>query len=249
MMRSDDEGCSWSVTLTGSTVTATAASPNADGEAIVMAGTETDGIMRSIDGGRTWVGASAGLLDLEVLSMTLSPAFADDNTGFVGTASGLYRTRNGGKAWRWLELPVMETVVQSLALAPDFGLTRIVLAGTEGDGLLRSGDAGRTWQMIDGLRDQSIAALTWSVGANSTAFAATDEGIVRSDDSGLTWSKMSDPDSVIALSVLRDKTASTETVVAGRAAGGIVRSNDGAKTWTPSSIISPADVADKSESI
>ena len=43
-----------------------------------------------------------------------------------------------------------------------FGEDRLVLAGTEADGLLRSDDAGATWHRPPSLVDQGITAVTFS---------------------------------------------------------------------------------------
>src|SRR5712692_6364442 len=90
LYRSSDAGESWAPVLVGSRMfsVATAADSGGDGST-VLAGTDTDGVLRSEDSGRTWTGANAGLVDLTVIALALSPAFGSDRTGFAGTASGL----------------------------------------------------------------------------------------------------------------------------------------------------------------
>ena len=94
---------------------------------VLLAGTEADGVLRSEDGGRTWAGANAGLLDLTALALAVSPRFESDRTGFAGTASGLYRTRNRAGSWRAVETDLAEPAVQCLALSPAFAEDRLVL--------------------------------------------------------------------------------------------------------------------------
>src|SRR6185436_17507754 len=106
-------GTHWRPVLVGSRVQCLAATPDLAEDDIVLAGTETDGLLRSEDCGLSWSGASAGLLDLNVTAVSLSPAFARDRIAFAGTASGLYRSRNGGRAWRLVELGPEATAVQS----------------------------------------------------------------------------------------------------------------------------------------
>jgi photosystem II stability/assembly factor-like uncharacterized protein len=186
---STDAGGTWRETLTGARVFAIAAVSTGDEAEDVFIGTEADGILRSGDGGATWIGANAGLLDLTVLALAFSPSFARDQTGFAATASGLYRTRNGGKSWREVALPRDEVAVQCIAISPDFANDRLVLAGTEADGLLRSDDGGATWHSVPGLSDGGVSAITFAAHPGGASFiaAATAEGVTISRDGGETW--------------------------------------------------------------
>ena len=112
-----------------------------------------------------------------------------DRLGFAGTASGLYRTRNGARSWRAIETDLSEPAVQCLAVSPRFAADRLVLAGTEADGLLRSDDAGSTWHRPDSLVDQGVTAVAFSTRYPSrpTIAAAVESGIALSEDGGRTW--------------------------------------------------------------
>jgi photosystem II stability/assembly factor-like uncharacterized protein len=120
LYRSSDGGETWQLVLAGGKVPSVVSSSTDAGEGtgqLLLAGTEADGVLRSEDGGRSWSGANAGLLDLTVLALALSPQFASDRTGFVGTASGVYRTRNGARSWRQIEADPSELAVQCVAIA------------------------------------------------------------------------------------------------------------------------------------
>src|SRR5262249_35885141 len=151
LYRSLDGGDRWQRVLPGSRVLSLAISPGDAEAGLLLAGTETDGVLRSDDLGLTWAGTSPGLLDLTVLALALSPQFERDRTGFAGTASGVYRTRNGGRSWRLVETGLDEPAVQCLAISPSFVDDQLLLAGTEADGLLRSDDAGTTWEVVPDL--------------------------------------------------------------------------------------------------
>ena len=69
---------------------------------------------------------------------------------------------------------------------------QIVLAGTFGQGVYRSENAGKSWRSSrDGLTDQFILSLI--VDPKGTVYAGTfRSGVFRSDDQGKTWTEFSD---------------------------------------------------------
>ncbi len=227
--RSTDGGLNWQLALTGGRMFALAVVPGDDPVGTLFVGTELDGIIRTDDGGRTWDGANPGLLDLTILALAFSPRFAQDGTGFAATAAGLYRTRNGGKSWRQVDLPIADPAVQCLAVSPDFATDKLVFAGTEADGLMRSDDAGATWDEVAGLTGRSVSALVFSADGSRIA-AATNEGVALSDDSGETW-RTSGAELGFVLSLAFVEQAGQELLVAGLVRQGIARSEDGGATW------------------
>ena len=189
LYRSRDGGRTWARVLIGGPIFAVALSPTFAEDGALFVATAEDGVLRSEDGGTSWSGANAGLLDLTVLALALSPRVADDRTAFAGTASGLYRSRNGGRSWREADLGLDEAGVQALAISPTFARDRLVLAGTEADGLLRSDDAGTTWELVDALAGRGVTAvaLTNRQGAPPLIAAATEDAVLLSEDGGETW--------------------------------------------------------------
>jgi hypothetical protein len=123
-----------------------------------------------------------------------------------------------------------EPAVQCLAVSPNFAGDKLVLAGTESDGLLRSTDAGATWHTPASLAHGSVVALAFAPGGARTIAAATDSGIAVSHDGGETW-RIACAELEPVLSLLR----SGEVLLAGLHQQGIVRSDDGGTTWQLSS--------------
>ena len=67
---------------------------------LICLGTDK-GVFRSDDGGVTWKASSVGLPQAGVLSLALSPNFADDHTIFAGLVErGLYVSTDGGANWK-----------------------------------------------------------------------------------------------------------------------------------------------------
>ena len=212
LYRSTDGGATWTATLVGSRVLCIAFAD----ERLVLVGTESDGVLRSEDAGQTWKSGNPGLLDLTVLGLACSPSFATDQTLLAATASGIFRSRNAGRAWRAVETLPGEPVVQSVAATES-----ALLAGTEGDGLLRSIDNGQTWSSVPALAGRSVTAL--AVSASTRIAAATDTGVAVSDDAGATWrwvESLSEPFLCVAFTA-------DGTLLGGLPRRGVVRSSDG----------------------
>jgi photosystem II stability/assembly factor-like uncharacterized protein len=233
LYRSLDGGATWQLMLVGSRMLAIALAPHYAKENLLFAGTETDGALRSPDAGRSWTSSNPGLLDLTVLAIALSPDFERDQTGFLATASGLYRTRNAGKSWRAVELALEEPAVQCLAVSPAFADDRLVLAGTEADGLLRSEDAGATWEVVPELAEQGVTAIAFSTRypERPVIAAATIAGVAISTDAGATWRTTGQHlGPVLSLTFVPD--GEREVLLAGLPKEGIARSEDDGATWT-----------------
>ncbi len=100
--------------------------------------TACSGIYRSPDGARLWSrvqGMPFGSRRTRALAQ--DPERAD--TFYAGTTQGLWVSSDDTAGWR--PTTALDVVVNALASLPG----GVVLAGTEGAGVLRSGDYGRTW--------------------------------------------------------------------------------------------------------
>jgi photosystem II stability/assembly factor-like uncharacterized protein len=220
LYRSEDGGRHWRQVLIG-TVLTVALSPSFADDRVLFVGTAEDGVLRSEDGGTSWGGANAGVLDLAALTVALSPGLTRDRTAFAGTATAFYRSRNGGRSWREVELGLTDPAIQLLAISPHFENDRLVLVGTEADGLLRSDDAGVTFEPVPDFAGRGISALTISANGQTIVAAAGSEAL-RSNDGGLTWTALPEAPSLI-LSLALVPSTGGETVVAGLYREGVAR--------------------------
>jgi photosystem II stability/assembly factor-like uncharacterized protein len=168
------------------TVSILAISPNFAQDGTVFAGTMEDGVFVSKEGGARWVGWNFGLLDLNVLSLAISPAFSADEILFAGTETGIFRSTNGGRAWREIELPFGFDAVISLAISPRFTQDHTVYAGTEEHGLWASADEGETWTRLAGETIEGpVNAIL--VSEKDGLLAVTSAALWRSTDGGESW--------------------------------------------------------------
>lgn len=107
------------------------------------------GLVASDDGGESWETLSlAGEADFHALEVVGSTVFGADATGARFMAS------EDGVDWQVRSAVALSDFVVD-PTAPDEVL------GVGGEGLLRSGDGGRTWQAVDG---PSLVMLAWDDG-------------------------------------------------------------------------------------
>jgi hypothetical protein len=241
LYRSTNRGRGWRPVLVGSRVQCIAAASASSESPNMLAGTESDGVFRSEDGGLDWVGASAGLLDLNVTALAISPAVARDRTGFAGTASGLYRSRNGGRAWRIVELGPEAPVIQALAISTRFADDGLVLAGTESDGLFRSEDGGQSWGPVSGFPAACVTSLAFAGGGDGAGriAAGTADGVAISEDGGETW-QLESPELGPILSLAwaggSQDDSKADVLLAGTIDAGVARRDLGGPGWQEANV-------------
>jgi photosystem II stability/assembly factor-like uncharacterized protein len=181
----------------------------------VLVGTD-DGPYRSTDGGEHWERTDFPERGLNVWSILVHPT--RPHIVYAGTAPiGMFRSDDGGAHWRRLPHPaVAERLkipfphrVMKLAINPQ--APDEIFAVMEANGVMRSRDAGETWddcndglvrfaeaprfkssglcdQDFEGMLDgHSIAA---SAAAPGTVFVALRMGLFASPDEGTSWQDM-----------------------------------------------------------
>lgn len=175
-------------------------------EGVLLAGTR-DGVWRS-DNGRDWLAAGDGLTQRHVRWMAFHPDVSDFE--LVGTEpAALFVSRDGGASWR--EAPEVAALRDRLGwwlpYSPQAGCVRGFAfhgrrgyAAVEVGGLLRSDDAGATWQLApgsDGLPrfgrpapgriHPDVHSVTVHPGSAGQVYAPTGGGFYVSQDGGASW--------------------------------------------------------------
>ena len=193
ILRSFDRGNTWDVVQLPSpppAVSALAISPNYARDGILLAGTIEDGVFSTSSRGGHWTAWNFGLLDLNVICLSISDGFERDETMFVGVDSGIFRSTNGGRAWREVDFPLDLAPVLSLALSPEFAEYGTLFAGTESHGLYRSQDGGRSWTRIgmDEIQGAVNAILlSPEFPENRGILVMLGDGLLLSRDGGQSW--------------------------------------------------------------
>ena len=154
------------------------------------------GIYRTDDGGGSWRHLDRYPTE-HAHSVVVHPD--DPDTIYVGSEPAMvFRTHDGGETWEACEgiarVPESSTWsfhaegrhahVRDLALAPDH--PDWLYAGIEVGGLVRSKDAGATWEALAGT-DPDVHTLTFAAAQPGTMYAGTGRGPFRSRDCGESW--------------------------------------------------------------
>jgi BNR/Asp-box repeat len=118
-------------------------------QGVLLAGTNGEGIYRSIDFGKNWAGANTGLnsSNFRAIETKGSTSFA---AGGVG--SGVFRSTDQGLTWSLLTGGLPSSSYRGFA-----SNAQLVVAGSFGAGVFYSTDNGETWKGINqGLPDLTI---------------------------------------------------------------------------------------------
>jgi len=232
---------SWTSLLDGGPVWALAAHPTRRGW--LFAGTKTNGVLRSIDGGATWQPATRGLDNAWVRVFAFDPA--DPGVIFAGLQSGappVYKSTDGGNSWRPAGLGLPVTNVMSLAVDPRRPRTIYAASDTvnpAAPGLFRSTDGGATWKLRGaGLPNGSIDALAVSPTTPGLLYAGA-FGVFRSTDGGASWTAGGPGPEWVSALALEPRSGALYAA----ATNGLFKSADRGRTWSRQFDLAMAAVA------
>jgi photosystem II stability/assembly factor-like uncharacterized protein len=110
----------------------------------IIAGSETGGVWKSMDGGSTWIVLSDNLSNIDVYALAIDPA--DSNTYYWGSTSGtILKSTDAGLTWSPLG-SLVYGVVNKILVDPTNSMK--IYASVQGNGLYKSIDGGITWSSI-----------------------------------------------------------------------------------------------------
>ncbi len=163
------------------------------------------GVLKSSDGGRTWMKSLDFSYDQRkgVEMLKLNPLNA--NTVWAGTTDGTYRSYDAGATWT-----LVDSVVMTMDIAVNPVDTNIVFAthgdlSTVGHGIYRTMDGGNTWEKLtaglpSAFGGKAVLAIyppSPNILYTSIGFSfggVTETQLLMTDDNGDTWSLISDYD-------------------------------------------------------
>jgi len=201
-----------------------------NGEPVILAGT-VDGVYTSHNLGLSWKRARLPLSSSSILSIAVSPDFANDRLVLAGTLEdSMFYSNSGGRRWQSQSFGMLDATVFSIAFSPAFVDDGIVFAGTE-SGMYYSYNRALAWKPVP-FPEESTPVLSMVVSPdypdNRTIFAGTEShGLYKSNDNGQSWDQVTiDANCINALCL-----AGKDEIFAGTN-NGIFSSSDGGLTWT-----------------
>src|SRR5262249_22322283 len=129
-----------------------------------LAGTEGDGIFRSIDSGGTWTQSKTGLNNHSLSGIALDPS--NPAIMYPGTDGGLYETPDGGATGTVAGSSFFDGGGGPVVIDPG---TPSTVYAVGGGGVVKSVDAGATWTFCPG-SNQPIHNLVIDPAAPSHLF-------------------------------------------------------------------------------
>ncbi len=190
----------------------------------VLAGTNSAGIHRTTDGGQTWMQVAP-----ELVSDTVGyPSMARDSQGGV-YAIGPVPARSQDNGLTWASMGNMPWLSYTMAIAPSDAIFvgGWFEHGGHYDGIVRSRDAGESWEFLD-----FPYSDVWSLAIDPAGwiYAGGNGGLWKSDDGGDTWDPVARFEGkrieAIAIGPNGDVFVSSPSDYA------LMRSSDGGNSWS-----------------
>lgn len=191
------------------------------------AGTETNGVFKSSDGGTTWAAASNGIVPTRVTDLSFTADSAP--TLIAATGGGAYRSTDGGRNWspiRMADVSYVHTVAADPMRPP------IVWMGTGGGRVYRSLDRGEHFSFAGtGLPNEDIVKLVHAPWTGVYALTASGKLYSTSND-GAGWFPVATPCTASPAVALRVDPVRSWVLYLATSSGGLCKSESGGLSWT-----------------
>jgi hypothetical protein len=213
-------------------------------------------LYRSTDRGQTWAQLRGGLPegDYLTLDLAISPAFAEDQSLFVGGyrsdfwGEGVLRSTDRGDTWQPMWQDLLHLRVHDVVLSPEYGRDGTLLAYSRfqrltpwqgGLSVFRSADEGLSWTLVlTQPQDTEIPAPEQFLpGAPSPTLlfrkTQNDQGVERSKDGGQSWEPLivSRQPGFYVQAIASSPTIERDRTVYVLSEYDLFRSTDGGETW------------------
>jgi photosystem II stability/assembly factor-like uncharacterized protein len=164
----------------------------------VYAATQYSGMVKSLDGGNSWTSINSGLPNSPptgpfVSALAIDPHQSATLYASAGFTGRLFKSMDGGNNWSATPLSTGQAFISALTI--DLQDSNTIYAVTSkspdaGGSLLKSTDAGTSWQVLSPSATTTIYAVTVNPTNSAIVFAATDFGVIMSNDAGENWSSL-----------------------------------------------------------
>jgi photosystem II stability/assembly factor-like uncharacterized protein len=198
----------------------------------LIAGT-FNGVFRSDDAGNSWkqlpTQSTPGLIHVE--SLAIDPRTAD--TIYAGTYYLPYKSVDGGQSWKSMKTGIIDdSDIFAIDIDPR-DPNHIIASACSG--IYESKNAGDSWRKVQGIPSQSrrTRAILQHPSVPGIVFAGTTEGFWRSEKGGDADSWMVTTSRQLEINSIAVHPSRPDMVFIGTNNYGVMVSNDGGKTFTP----------------
>ncbi|BDQ04156.1 YCF48-related protein [Ignavibacterium sp.] len=139
----------------------------------IFIGSENEGVFRSTNNGNSF--EHIGL----PISRVKNIVFSGDSLIFTSTPSGVQKYNRITKRWTNMGLQNVEAI----SMSP----SNYLYAATFDEGLFKSTDLGKSWQLTNLTADTLMSVYNVLVASDDTLFASTEFKLRKSTDGGISW--------------------------------------------------------------
>ena len=182
------------------------------------------GVLRSDDGGRSWVTRNEGLPEGEVIALTVHAEQPDTVYASV-SGQGIFRSEDAGASWRLMDKGPRQDVVQFVHSNMAGSMQTGWLFAATTKGISRAMDCFCGWRDAGGLPGK-VSAVSYDPGQPQHVYAATSNGLFLSVNGGEKWTKAASPSAGVTALL-----ATPGGLYAATGNGMLYRSADRGKTW------------------
>lgn len=232
VFRSRDGGKTWQrlEAMHGKSVRALSMAPS---DPKVLVAGALDGVFRSRDGGDTWQRISPAkhreIRNIE--SVAIDPRNPD--IIYAGTWHLPWKTRDGGLTWASVKQGLIDdSDIFSIIVDPQ---EPSLVYASACSGIYKSENAGQLFRKVQGIpfSARRTRVLKQDPAEGDVVYAGTTEGLWKTTDAGKSWKRMTAANLIIN-DVLVDPQKPTHVLLATDRSG-VLRSQDGGRTFVPSS--------------
>ncbi len=181
------------------------------------------GVYKSSDEGATWKQTFKGFTSGVIVD------FSNSSVLYCAAEDGALKSIDGGETWTRTGPSVRR--VRTIRQSPKD--PNVLLAGTEENGIYRTGDSGATWTKMEaGIDHPTFYAIAFDPTNPSVAYAGGySTGVYRSTDGGTSWTRSCQGFAVDHIHAIGVDPQRSQRVYVGTLGDGVYRSDDGGKTW------------------
>jgi photosystem II stability/assembly factor-like uncharacterized protein len=211
---------------------------------VFYAGTD-GGLLRSDDGGQTWVEVASGLTGRGMPDLAVDPQ-SPEHLYIRLKFERVYESWDGGQNWeaRWEGLGAAREVISI-----DLGSSGLLIAGAN-DGLFRwacpepcpersrrgsrrDSEEGLWQRVAPELEGQTVFAVVIDPRDETVVYAGATDGLWRSQDGGDSWDRWGDGLAGITVTAVGLDAFDEQIAYAGTMYEGLYVTGDGGATWQP----------------